>query len=133
MWTCPKCGREFSRIDQSHFCGDAPKTIDEYIAACPEEKRPRLEEMRKAVKAGAPEAKEAIAWGMPNFKDAKNIVQFASFKDRVTLYAGEKAVEAFADKLGDIKTRKDAIYFPDADPLPADLITEIVSWVCANR
>lgn len=30
MWKCPKCGREFSRQDQSHYC-DKPKTIDEYI------------------------------------------------------------------------------------------------------
>ena len=31
MWKCPKCGREFKKKEQSHFCGEKPKTIDEYI------------------------------------------------------------------------------------------------------
>ena len=31
-WKCPKCGREFSKKDQQHFC-EKPQTIDEYIAA----------------------------------------------------------------------------------------------------
>ena len=31
MWKCPKCGREFKKVNQSHFCGEKPKTIEEYI------------------------------------------------------------------------------------------------------
>ena len=30
MWKCPKCGREFQKKEQSHYCGEKPKTIDEY-------------------------------------------------------------------------------------------------------
>ena len=33
MWKCPKCGREFNREGQDHYCGKVPKTIDEYIDA----------------------------------------------------------------------------------------------------
>ena len=33
MWKCPKCGRSFKRESQSHYCGKAPETIDEYIQA----------------------------------------------------------------------------------------------------
>ena len=32
MWTCPKCGREFKKTNQDHYCGKAPETVDEYIA-----------------------------------------------------------------------------------------------------
>ena len=32
MWTCPKCGREFKKINQDHYCGKAPETVDAYIA-----------------------------------------------------------------------------------------------------
>lgn len=28
MWKCPKCGREFKKKEQSHYCGEKPKTID---------------------------------------------------------------------------------------------------------
>ena len=39
MWVCPKCGREFQRNNQGHFCGQPPKTVDEYIAQ--QERHPR--------------------------------------------------------------------------------------------
>ena len=29
-WKCPKCGREFRRQNQDHYCGK-PRTIEEYI------------------------------------------------------------------------------------------------------
>ena len=45
MWKCPKCGREFSRQEQDHYCVK-PKNIDEYIAAQEEAVQPRLKEMR---------------------------------------------------------------------------------------
>lgn len=32
MWKCPKCGREFARRNQDHYCVK-PQSIDEYIAA----------------------------------------------------------------------------------------------------
>jgi len=32
MWKCPKCGREFARQNQDHYCVK-PQSIDEYIAA----------------------------------------------------------------------------------------------------
>ena len=31
-WKCPKCGREFNRLNQDHYC-IKPQNIDEYIAA----------------------------------------------------------------------------------------------------
>lgn len=33
MWKCPKCGRSFKNGNQSHYCGKAPETVDEYILA----------------------------------------------------------------------------------------------------
>lgn len=32
MWKCRKCGRSFRNENQSHFCGKAPETVDEYIS-----------------------------------------------------------------------------------------------------
>ena len=39
MWKCPKCGREFKKKGQSHYCGEKPKTIDEYILSQDEDKQ----------------------------------------------------------------------------------------------
>ena len=35
MWECPKCGRKFKNTNQSHYCGTAPQSIEEYIAQQP--------------------------------------------------------------------------------------------------
>ena len=43
-WKCPKCGREFSRIDQQHYCGK-PETIDEYIESQDEPVQEKLREV----------------------------------------------------------------------------------------
>lgn len=34
MWTCPKCGRSFKKVDQHHFCGEIT-TIDQLILSQP--------------------------------------------------------------------------------------------------
>ena len=63
MWKCPKCGREFSRQDQDHYCVK-PKSIDEYIAAQDETVRPRLEEIRSLLRSAIPDAEERISWSI---------------------------------------------------------------------
>ena len=48
MWKCPKCGREFSRQEQDHYCVK-PKNIDEYISAQDEAFQPGLKEIRNLI------------------------------------------------------------------------------------
>ena len=55
MWVCPKCGRSFKNMEQSHYCGKPPATIEEYIAAQPEEAQDYLLQINAAVKASIPE------------------------------------------------------------------------------
>ena len=48
MWKCPKCGRAFRNTNQSHYCGNAPATVDEYILAQDEAIREQLQSVRMA-------------------------------------------------------------------------------------
>ncbi|MBQ2658001.1 MAG: hypothetical protein IJF87_05480 [Erysipelotrichaceae bacterium] len=59
-WKCPKCGREFSKKDQQHFC-EKPQTVDEYIAAQDERVQPRLNKIRAILRKALPEAEECIS------------------------------------------------------------------------
>ena len=128
MWTCPKCGRIFKRQEQSHYCGKAPETVDEYIAAQPEEIREYLKRIREVLLAALPEAQERISWSMPTFWREHNIIQFAGFKKHVGLYPGPEAVEAFSGRLKEYKTSKGAIQLPYGRPVPAELISDIARW-----
>lgn len=132
MWTCPKCGRSFKAAGQSHYCGKAPETIEEYILSQPEEVRPYLNQVNEAIRAGLPEAKEKISWSMPTYWRGHNLIHFAASRRHVGLYPGPEAVEAFAGRLADYKTSKGTIQLPYARPLPLELITEIAAWCGEN-
>ena len=57
-WKCPKCGREFTRVEQPHYCGK-PTTVDEYIAAQEESVQPRLQALRAILRAAIPRRRSA--------------------------------------------------------------------------
>ncbi len=128
MWQCPKCKRTFKHTNQDHYCGDAPRTIEEYIERQPEYARPYLRQINEAIRSAIPEAKEKISWSMPTYRKNHNLIHFAAFKKHIGLYPGTEAVEAFADKLKDFKTSKGTIQLPYDKPLPLDLIVQIAKW-----
>ena len=74
MWKCPKCGKEFKNKNQSHFCGEKPKTIEEYIVRQDEEKQADLFLIRQTLQQALPEAEERISWSMPTYW--KKIISF---------------------------------------------------------
>ena len=111
MWICPKCGRTFKNQNQGHYCGKAPETIEEYIAAQPEKAQQYLREIRDAVRAVLPEAEEKISWSMPTFRKKFNIIQFAAHKNHIGLYAGTEAVVEFGGWKA-IKPAREQYSFP---------------------
>ena len=120
MWKCPKCGRTFKKENQGHYCGEAPKTIDEYINAQDEEFRSQLYAVREALKRSLPDATEKIAWSMPTYWQGHNIIHFAANKKHIGLYPGPEAVAHFAEKLDQAgcKYSKGSIRIPYSENLP---------------
>ncbi len=128
MRECPKCGRKFKDINQSHYCGAAPQSIEEYIAQQPEDARSYLRQINDTIKSALPEAVPKISWSMPTYWKKQNLIQFAASKKHIGLYPGPAAVEAFTDQLQGYKTSKGTIQLPYDKPLPLDLIREIAVW-----
>lgn len=128
MWTCPKCGRSFKNENQQHYCGEKPKSIDEYIVGQDEEKQVYLNKVRDAIRQAIPEAEERISWSMPTFWKQHNIIHFAAQKKHIGIYAGTEAVIVFAEQLKPYKTSKGSIQIPYKDPLPLELIAQIAGW-----
>ena len=128
MWKCPKCGREFKRTNQSHYCGKAPETVLEYIDLQPSETHAHLTEMMTIVKNSVPNAKECILWSMPYYEKDGNSISYSACKKHISFYAGVEAIEKFALDLTEFATGKNAIYFPYDKALPANLIESIAKW-----
>lgn len=127
MWKCPKCNKEFNNVNQSHYCGDKPKTIDEYILNQEQEKQQDLIYMRQIIADAIPEAKERISWSMPTFWKDHNIVHFAASKKHIGLYPGPAAVEHFTEELSGYKTDKGTIRIPYGK-IDEELIRKIAKW-----
>ena len=126
-WKCPKCGREFSRQNQDHYCVK-PKNIDEYIAAQDESIQPRLNDIRSVLRAALPEAEERISWSMPTYWKGRNIIHFAASKKHLGIYPGDEAVAEFEEELADYDVSKGTIRIPYDKELPAELIKSIAEW-----
>ena len=126
-WKCPKCGREFSRQNQGHYCVK-PQTIDEYIAAQDENCQPRLREIRAVLRKALPYAEERISWSMPTYWKGRNIIHFAASKKHLGVYPGDEATAAFAADLSEYDISKGTIRIPYDQPLPEELIRRIAQW-----
>lgn len=128
MWVCPKCGREFKRTNQGHYCGDAPKTVAEYIGSQEVKSHPHLIEIADIIKESIPCVKERVAWSMPTYENAGKSVSFSACKNHVSFYIGDETIEKFASELHGFVTRKNAVYFPYQESLPSELIENMVKW-----
>lgn len=131
MWTCPKCGKEFKSTNQSHYCGEKPKTVEEYILRQDEDKQPDLFLMRQILRQALPEAEERISWSMPTYWKGQNIVHFAASKKHIGFYPGPEAVAEFSNELEKYSVDKGTIRIPYGD-VDADLITRIARWCMAS-
>jgi uncharacterized protein YdhG (YjbR/CyaY superfamily) len=114
--------------------GATPQTVEDYLAALPQDARATLEKIRKAIKAAAPKATEVISYQMPMYKHHGMLVGFAAFKDHCSLFPGAEPLAIYKDELKAYKTSKGTIRFPIGQPLPAALVKKIVkSRVAENE
>ena len=103
-------------------------SIDEYIAAFPEEIQKLLKELRATIKFAASGAEEKISYQMPTFALKGNLVHFAAHKKHIGFYPTPSGIQAFEQELSIYETSKGAIKFPIDKPLPLDLISKIVKF-----
>jgi uncharacterized protein YdhG (YjbR/CyaY superfamily) len=102
--------------------------IDEYIQAFPEPARSKLAEIRRLVRELVPEAEERISYRMPAFFLKRNLVYFAGYAGHIGFYPGAAAIARFEDELSGYKHAKGSVQFPLDEPLPLDLIGEMVRF-----
>ena len=111
-----------------------PRSVDEYIAAQPVAVRPKLEQVRAAIKKAVPEAVEGIGYRMPGYKlRGKPMLYFAGFKGHYSLFAASGTfLTTLKDELKGYDLRKGTVHFPLAEPVPMKLITRIAKLRAAG-
>lgn len=104
-------------------------TVDEYIDQFDGEVKKRLEDMRKLVRAEAPDAIESYAYGLVGYKlNKKPLVYFGGFKKHIGFYATPNGHDAFQEDFSKYKEGKGSVQFPLDQPLPIDLVKRVVHY-----
>lgn len=111
-----------------------PNSVDEYIAAQPEAVRPKLEQVRAAIRKAVPEALEEIAYRMPGYKlCGKPMLYFAGFKQHYSLFAASGTFfAALENELSGYDLWKGTVRFPLTKPVPVELIGRIAKLRAAG-
>jgi uncharacterized protein YdhG (YjbR/CyaY superfamily) len=106
------------------------KTVDEYIAAQPDDVRDALRRVRQAIRKALPDADELISYNMPTYKaNGHRLIYFAGWKTHFSLYAASAAiVAAFKTELAKYEIEKGTIRFPLSEPVPEKLIERIAKF-----
>lgn len=106
-----------------------PTTIDDYIAAFPEEIQTILQKIRATIKEIVPDAVEAIKYQMPTFVlNKKNLVHYAAFKNHIGFYPTPSGIEHFKDALSVYVNARGSVQFPLNQPIPYGLIAAITAF-----
>jgi len=105
-----------------------PTTVDEYFAALPADRRGPMSDLRRTIRAAAPDAAEVITYKMPGFKrNGRFLVSYDAFKQHYSLFpSSDPIIDALGDRVRPYLAGKGTLRFPADQPLPLDLINEIV-------
>lgn len=105
------------------------KTVDQYINSFPDEVKEILNQIRDLIKKIAPDAEEAISYGMPGYiLNNKPLVYFAGYHNHIGFYATPSGHAAFAGELSGYKQGKGSVQFPLNKPIPLNLIERMVAF-----
>jgi uncharacterized protein YdhG (YjbR/CyaY superfamily) len=102
--------------------------VDAYLATLPAEQQEVLGKLRARIQKLAPEAEETISYGMPAFRlDGKFLLSYAGWKRHCSIYPiDDELVARHEVTIGSYPRTRGSLHFTDSQPLPDDLLAEIV-------
>lgn len=104
-------------------------SMDEYIGTFPDNVQKIMKKLRATIKKAAPEAGEKISYNMPTFTlNDTYLVYFAGWKSHIAFYGAPRGNPEFKQDLSPYETGASTLQFSYDQPLPLDLITEIVKF-----
>jgi uncharacterized protein YdhG (YjbR/CyaY superfamily) len=108
-------------------------SVAAYLRAVPPGPRAALQQLRRTIKAAAPEATEVISYGIPMFKHHGMLVGYAAFKDHCSLFMSTYVTGTLKQELARYDIAKGTIRFTAEKPLPATLVRKLVQTRIAQN
>jgi uncharacterized protein YdhG (YjbR/CyaY superfamily) len=106
------------------------RSIDQYHAAFPPDLAKRMQQIRDIVHKVVRDVEEAISYQIPCFKYKGYLIYYSAYAKHISLSHpfSQELLKHFADPLKGYKVSKSAIQFPNDQPLPLDLISQIIKF-----
>ncbi|MCU1618374.1 MAG: uncharacterized protein JWR66_455 [Modestobacter sp.] len=109
-------------------------TVDEYLAALPDDVRARVEEVRRVVHEVVPDAGETISYAMPTFTlDDQPLLHVAAWKQHIGIYPLPPLAPELDAEVAPYRGSKDTMKLPHSRPLPRDLVAVVVGALAERR
>ncbi|MFN3452675.1 MAG: iron chaperone [Sphingorhabdus sp.] len=106
----------------------APTSIDIYLERLPNDSRAIIQNIRQRIMVAAPDAVEAIKYGMPTATiHGQNILYYAAWKTHIGLYPIYRGSADFEVVIARYRDKKDSVRFPLNAPIPFDVIDVILN------
>jgi uncharacterized protein YdhG (YjbR/CyaY superfamily) len=105
-----------------------PTTVDEYLATLPPDRRAVMEDLRRTIRAAAPDADELISYNMPAFKsNGRFLVSYDAYKSHYSVFpASQVVVDTLGDEIRPYVAGQGTLRFPASRPIPLDTIAKVV-------
>ncbi len=102
------------------------KTVNEYLAEIPADRREALTTLRLLIKKSAPAVEESMQYGMPSYALNGMLLGLASQKHHMAFYCCDDVIERYRPRLDKLSCGKGCIRFRRIGELPLDLISEML-------
>ncbi len=105
-----------------------PTTVDAYLATLPPDRRAVMADLRRTIRAEAPDAEELISYKMPAFKsNGRFLVSYDAFKAHYSLFPGSQMViDELGDEIRPYVAGRGTLKFPSNRPLPLATIAKVI-------
>jgi uncharacterized protein YdhG (YjbR/CyaY superfamily) len=103
-------------------------TVDEYVASLQPEVVVALDSARATIHAALPSAVETLSYQIIGFTvDGRRVMHLAGWRTHLSLYPVPAVTGQLAADLERYRSGKSTLRFPLTEPLPLDLIRQVVA------
>ncbi len=103
--------------------------VETYICQFPDDVQSHLNKIKEMVASKDSTIIFDMKYGIPTaILNNKNLLHFAAFKNHIGFYPIPETIKQFAIKLVGNKQGKGSIQFPLSEPIPFDLINEMIDF-----
>lgn len=101
-------------------------TVNAFIAAAPKAIRPRLRELRAAIRRAAPKAKETISYRIPYYSYLGRLAYFGYHRAHIGLYLPGDVVARYPKDLKGYYSKGATVRFPLDEKVPGKLVQKLI-------